>query len=243
MAAAGKVMIGLTLTAPMRVWKQVRHIWAALAARSRFALGYPAVMHTADRQVLEQQILPALVRDPAITRVLFVGCDWYTAHYERLLPGLTLHTLDHDPRRRRYGTARHHVAALQDIEMLFPAGSLDVIVCNGVYGWGLDALDDCERAFRACAVCLRFEGSFVLGWNAVPAHDPAPLAQLSMAGFAPHVFSPIGTARLEVAGSIDRHHYAFYRRTDELVEACAGGLESCKPGAPPSEPCRRRAVR
>lgn len=190
----------------------LRHLKMALAARTRLALGYPAPLDTADRRVLEQQILPALAGDPAIARVVFVGCDWYTAHYERLLAGVSLHTLDPAPGRRRYGAARHHVAGLQQLDRLFAPASLDAIVCNGVYGWGLDARRDCEQAFRASARCLRPGGWFILGWNDVPAHDPVPLADLSLGALRPHPFGALGRDRLLVPGSVDRHSYAFYRR-------------------------------
>ncbi|MEP7300044.1 MAG: class I SAM-dependent methyltransferase [Caldimonas sp.] len=193
-------------------WKRIRQISHLLMARSRIALGYPARMNTADRKVLEEQILPALARDPTVTSLVFVGCDWYTMDYERLLPGVTVHTLDPDPRRCRYGAARHSLLALQDMETVFAPASLDAIVCNGVYGWGLDTRADCEQAFRACAACLRPGGWFVLGWNNVPRRDPAPLASVALDGFVARPFPAVGTALLEVIDSTDRHTYAFYRR-------------------------------
>src|ERR1700756_174591 len=49
----------------------------------RYLLGLPVPMHTEDRRVLEQVIFPHFLALPGVDRVLFVGCDWYTKHYER----------------------------------------------------------------------------------------------------------------------------------------------------------------
>ena len=213
--------------------RRLQRISDVLAARTRIALGYPAELPTADRRVLEQQIFPALARDPSVNTLVFAGCDWYTAHYERLLAGVTLHTLDPDPRRRQFGAARHHVAPLQSLDSLLAPNSVDAIVCNGVYGWGLDARADCERAFRACAACLRPGGWFVLGWNNVPAHDPAPLALIAFDGFAAQAHPSLGSACHEVAGSVDRHTFAFFRRTTAAV---APGPAASMPALPASLP-------
>ncbi|TIM81247.1 MAG: methyltransferase type 11, partial [Mesorhizobium sp.] len=37
---------------------------------------------TEDRKLLETVILTQLRRDPAVKRILFVGCEWYTKPYE-----------------------------------------------------------------------------------------------------------------------------------------------------------------
>jgi SAM-dependent methyltransferase len=199
------------------VGHRMRQLRTAALARWRLALGYPALLHTPDRRLLEQKILPALAGDPDVRKLVFVGCDWYTSHYERLLPGVQTHTVDPDPRRGRYGAARHHVAALQQLADLFSPGSVDAIVCNGVYGWGLNHRDDCEQAIRACVHCLRPGGWFVLGWNDVPHHDPAPLAALTFKELTPHPLRPFDSAQTEVSGSTDRHTYAFFRRSASAV--------------------------
>jgi SAM-dependent methyltransferase len=186
-----------------------------VVARLRLALGLPAGLSTPDRRLLESSIFPALAGDPTVHRLLFAGCDWYTAHYERLLPGLTCHTLDPDARRARYGARRHVVAALQDAMAHFAPGHFGAIVCNGVYGWGLDRREDCERALRVSAALLRPGGRLVFGWNDVPAHDPVPLSTLPFEGFTPAPLPGLSVARLRVDGSDERHTFACYRRSAE----------------------------
>src|SRR5881396_3508512 len=69
-------------------------VWTALKARpaseivgygvilARNALGLPNPMRTRDRDTLEKVILAHYVKRADIERVLFVGCAWYTRHYE-----------------------------------------------------------------------------------------------------------------------------------------------------------------
>ena len=53
-------------------------------------------MRTLDRDTLEQVILPAYAARADIKTVLFVGCAWYTRHYEGMLPGRVYWTIDPD---------------------------------------------------------------------------------------------------------------------------------------------------
>ena len=79
----------------------------------RNALGLPNRMHTPNRDTLEQVILPAYAARPDIKTVLFVGCAWYTQHYERMLPGRVYRTIDPDPWKKRFGARRHIIAGLE----------------------------------------------------------------------------------------------------------------------------------
>lgn len=134
-----------------------------LAARG--ALGLPAQLHTEDRRVLEQQILPEYARRSDIARILFVGCAPYTQRYSEFFRGREYWTIDPVARRRRYGSKRHIVDTLQALGGHFAPGHFDLIVCNGVLGWGLNTLSDADAAFEACFTHLRAGGYLLLGWN------------------------------------------------------------------------------
>ena len=62
-----------------------------------------------------------------------------------------------------HGARRHIVDRLENVTRHFGEGALDLIVCNGVFGWGLDDPDGVDEAFRGCHRCLRAGGVFVLG--------------------------------------------------------------------------------
>ena len=103
-------------------------VWAALKARPlseilgygvilvRNKLGLPNRIPTADRDTLEKVILPAYAARPDIKTVLFVGCAWYTHHYEQMLPGRVYWTIDPDPWKKRFGSRRHIVAGLESLD-------------------------------------------------------------------------------------------------------------------------------
>ena len=199
-------------------------VWAALKARpaseiagyglilARNALGLPNRMPTRDRETLEEVILPTYAARADIKTVLFVGCAWYTGHYERLLPARAYWTIDPDPWKKRFGARRHIVAGLESIDAHIAPASLDLIICNGVFGWGLDERAACERAFDGCFAALRPAGELIIGWNDVPEHRPLDLASLqSLARFRPLIFEALGSSQY-LANPENRHVFNFYAK-------------------------------
>jgi SAM-dependent methyltransferase len=136
-----------------------------------------------DRVILERQVLPAFAADPALRSLLFVGCGRYTRPYAALFAPATerFRTLDIDPRRARFGNTGHLVAALQDVARHLAPASVDAIVCNGVYGFGIYDRDELAKALGASCTVLRPGGSFVLGWNDVPAFAPFDPLEVALA--------------------------------------------------------------
>ena len=190
------------LTQPAYAWRLVRK-----------RLGLPLVLQTEDRRVLEQIILPEYARDKSWQRVLFVGCDSYTAHYAaQYFPDREFWTLDPDPAQRRFGASRHVIAAFEELSRHFQPCSVDLILCNGVLGWGLDRREQCEAAFDQSFECLVPGGELLLGWNDVPERTPVPLEEMASLGrFERMTFGPLGTWRY-LTSTPYRHTFDFYRR-------------------------------
>jgi hypothetical protein len=183
----------------------------ARVVRKRLRL--PTPLDTEDRRVLEQVIFASYRADPAIKTVLFVGCDIHTAHYPSVyFSGVDYWTLDSDPACAGYGAEQHVVAPLEALSANFPADFFDLIICNGVVGWGLDALDQCEAAFSQCYTCLADRGHLLIGWNDIPQRTPVSLAQIPALGrFRKQAFPPFGTWRY-LTDTPYRHTYDFYRK-------------------------------
>lgn len=184
---------------------------ATLLAAKR-GLGLSAQMHTEDRRVLEQIILPAYAQRSDIARVLFVGCAAYTERYGELFSGREYWTIDPVVRFRKYGSARHHITdTLQNLETHVARGYFDLVLCNGVLGWGLNTRDDADRAFAACFACMRAGGELLLGWNDVaPRNRTHPDEIPALQRFERSVFVPAQTARWRVDGP-NRHVFDFYK--------------------------------
>ncbi len=178
------------------------------------SLGFRLPMRTDDRRVLETIIFPWISNEPGFKKMLFVGCDWYTAHYHELLPNGEVWTMDYDPAKARYGSRFHKIGAAQDVADLYPTGTFDVIICNGVLGWGLNDINDIEKAFEAMNAVLVPSGLFVLGWNDITRCRPVELDSInSLKMFDKFVFPPLG-ADCHLTATPNRHTYSFFRKSN-----------------------------
>ena len=179
------------------------------------SFGFRLPMRTDDRRVLESIIFPWITNEANCRKMLFVGCDWYTAYYHKLFPDGEFWTMDYDPAKARYGSARHKIGAVQDVAELYPAGAFDVIVCNGVLGWGLNEIDEIEKAFAAMYSILTPTGLLILGWNDIPRCKPVELDRItSLQLFDKFVFPPLDTDCFLTA-TPNRHTYSFFRKPVE----------------------------
>lgn len=176
-------------------------------------LGRPAAFRSADRCLLEDTILRRYAGRAARQRVLFVGTRWYTRSCERILAGHGYLSLDIDPRAARHGSRQGHVTACASrAAACFEAGSFDVIVFNGVFGWGLDERATVEATVRGFHRLLRDGGELVVGWNDVALRRPFAFGELqALQAFERFAWAPGGPAVLEVAGP-NRHRFEFFRK-------------------------------
>jgi SAM-dependent methyltransferase len=179
----------------------------------RYSLGLPVPMETEDRRVLEQIIFKYFSERPEIQSILFVGCDWYTKHYfSAFFPGTDFHTIDPAAKAERYGSKNHIVGKLEELDRYYPADRFDLIVCNGVFGFGLNESAQCEAAFSLCHSRLRDGGYLVFGWDDMPARTPIPVESIrGLAAFTRFTFPAFKTWRY-VTETPYRHTYDFYRK-------------------------------
>lgn len=159
-----------------------------------------------DRRMLRERILPAFT---GFRSVLWVGCRAYTADYYKLLEsqGGECWTMDIDPAAAEYGNGeRHKTCDLTLVDRTFDADRFDAILCNGIFGWGVDGPGPQAEAMRAMAAILEPGGVLLVGWNTHKTADPAPLAAAlferhSLPGVASH---------LAVGGAT--HRYDLFRK-------------------------------
>src|SRR6185437_1720990 len=178
---------------------------------ARYALGLRTALHTEDRRILEQVIFPYYANRDDMHTVLFVGCQWYTRHYEKTyFPRQKFWTIDAMRDARRYGASHHVVAPLESLADFFPEETLDLIICNGVYGWGLDSRVHCDAAFAQCHSRLRRGGHFVLGWNDTPELAPVPPEHIASFGLFRRVNFPEFSTWRFVTQIEQRHVFDFY---------------------------------
>ena len=186
----------------------------SLATAGDVLRGRPMHRRTRDRALLERHILPACARRSDVRRVLFVGCARYTQHYERIFSHAEYWTIDPLPKNRRWGARRHIRDRLERLDRHVAPGHFDLIVCNGVLGWGLNRREDAETAFAACHRALRTGGELILGWNEVFPHSAVrPETIGTLRRFARSAIHGLGgpAVRIDVP---HRHVFEFYRKVD-----------------------------
>ena len=165
-----------------------------------------------DRSILECLIIPYFQLSSQHDAILSVGTAWYTQGYSRMFGRKRFATIDASPDAARYGGPGHIVDGMQSIARHFRPGSLDLILCNGVVGWGLDRVEDAEVAFGAAFDCLRPGGHMIVGWNDLEQHRPYRLSALtSMQRFTPWVFPPLLTSQ-HLVDNAWRHVFSFYAK-------------------------------
>ena len=185
--------------------------YATRVLRKRF--GLPTPLNTEDRRVLEESIFPYYRTDSGFKTILFVGCNTYTSHYQqKFFAEKTFWTVEPDESLKKFGAVQHVVAPLEEIGRHFADRFFDVIICNGVFGWGLDRQSQLEAAFSQCHACLREGGHFVFGWDDVPRRTPVSLEDIQGRHLLQRfMFPPLGSWRY-LTETPYRHTFDFYQR-------------------------------
>jgi hypothetical protein len=132
-----------------------------------------------DRIYLERELIPAAALHGG--KVLFIGCRQYTKHYPALfrLHGAECWTIDIDPTVARWGAPKRHVIGdIQDALDHWPPSTFDIIVLNGVFGFGLNGAREQDAALQIARLLLKADGRLILGWNTDRCSDPSGLPTL-----------------------------------------------------------------
>lgn len=161
------------------------------------------------RLLLARDILPWLSQ--RYERVLFVGTSAYTYQFERLFRRSRdqYTTIDPETGTRVWGARNHLVAPIQQIGRHRPDGYFDCIVFNGVFGFGIDDLEDQRAAIKVLHDALAPNGLLLVGWNTNLMPD---LEELGL--FAPYFVEAEGLpwphrTRFKLP---ETHVYDFYMR-------------------------------
>jgi SAM-dependent methyltransferase len=164
------------------------------------------------RIVLANQILPAYAACGG--RILWIGCRRYTKGYGRLLEkcGGECWTLDIEIGHGKWGEkGRHLIGDLLAIDRLVAVASFDSVLCNGVFGFGVDSRSAQLAALEAIRRILKPGGRLLLGWNTDRIEDPLSLDFVQEAFVGDDLTGHGGRWPVREAGYV----YDFLRRKDE----------------------------
>jgi SAM-dependent methyltransferase len=186
-----------------------------LAKRSLLALNIDLYRRTEDRRILETIILPWLMGLPGNRRVLFVGCDWYTRGYRKWFDQDSYWTMDYDVAKAPYGSRLHITDSMTNVTRHFGIEALDLVLCNGVFGWGLNERAQVEHAFSAVSTVLRSGGLLLIGWNDTPKRKPFPLESIqALQRLRRRIIDPLGQTDVRT-DTPNQHVYSLFEKPAE----------------------------
>jgi SAM-dependent methyltransferase len=170
-----------------------------------------------DRKVLEEIILPYYARKFDRGRVLFVGVRTYVFHYKRIFKNCEYTTMDKRPSSGLIGVENHVVDRIENLGNHFPSDHFDLIVMNGVIGWGLNDEHLIDKGLEACFERLKPGGELLVGVNEELATTPDLSTIKSLNLFTPTDCPPLATHYHKVQTPFDEksHSYFFFKKPDK----------------------------
>ncbi|MCD0499398.1 MULTISPECIES: methyltransferase domain-containing protein [Achromobacter] len=136
-------------------------------------------LHAPNRVFLEESVFGYLNDSAAASsddsKTLFVGIDKHNWHYPRLLNS-EFHSLDIEERKAVYGQpGRHWTGSATEMADHYGDDVFDVVVANGLLGFGVNTEPDFRRLLEQCKKVLKPGGLFVIGYNDRPDRAPFPV--------------------------------------------------------------------
>ena len=145
----------------------------------------PPVLTNYTRKYMEDVILPTISLPG--TRVLSVGCRAYTYHYRYwfLRSGTEYWTCDIDPSSSIWGEGEKHIVAdVRFIDKTCPEDCFDIVLMNGVFGFGVDDWHTMDEAITAISRVIKPGGHLLIGWNRNRVRDPQQLSGIQSCGLS-----------------------------------------------------------
>ena len=172
----------------------------------------PKRISSHDRFILEATILPHLATISSYRRILFIGCSAYTQGHQEFFSGKEYWTIDPVRAKKRYAADRHMTDSITNVRRYIEPEYFDVILMNGVIGFGLNQLTEIEHAVEACYEVLARQGVLLIGWNDTRQRTPVDLRSLrALRKFREYYFKPLQACHFRADGP-SRHTYSFYRK-------------------------------
>lgn len=200
------------LTRVFSIYYKIKYDYFVALAIVKMQFGIPSPLVKEDRRILEKIVLPYFAENQDFNRILFIGCEYYTWHYKKLFNSKEYWTIEPKRLNSLFGAKRHIRGLMNQIDRYFENGSFDAIVCNGVIGFGLNALAEIENSLEKCFLCLRDGGVLVIGWNDIRERTPFQLENCqSLQKLKPLIFPPLSSSKY-LTNTDNRHTFSFYAK-------------------------------
>lgn len=166
---------------------------------------------TPDRVFLEDVAVPGFLAMDGIRSVLDIGVAWYTRSYPKLFRGVDYWTIDVDPEAQRIAGPNHRTLSATQLTAEFAPGTFDLVVCNGVIGWGLNTPADVAKGLDEIADVMREDAWLIVGWNDMNGRRVEGLDDLFARRFRREVFPPAAADHF-IPETPYAHRFDFFRK-------------------------------
>jgi len=167
------------------------------------------------RNYFEYQILPFFSSENRFKRILIVGIAEFTQHYRLLFKQKEfVRTIDIDPNVAKFSSPQIHIVdSIENIEQHIDQDSLDLVLMNGVYGWGLANEDALRKSLSNIHILMKDEGVLVFGWNEVDPYDPLKIRSRNYFDmFQPYLFKGKSEIKFPTSKNPKQHVFSFFKK-------------------------------
>lgn len=182
-------------------------------------------MPTDDRAILEKAIFRELYVARRYRQILFVGCSEFTSWYPELFENtpVAFDTVDSDPEKAPFGSPRRHFVrsfeSLSDMAVL--RETYDLVVLNGVFGYGIDTSTSKKTALDTAGALLEIGGAMVIGYGDRPDDGDLDPGLIDPAVFAPTTIPGLTTTKHR-STHINGHTFVCYTKHAGVFDASIG---------------------
>lgn len=196
----------------LKIFNKIRLIMFLYLGRLKSFFKKVNKLETPDRDILEMIIFPEICKNSIDKKILFVGCEWYTSHYKKFFINHEFWTIDFNKSVARFGSDNHIIDRLENLDIHFSDDCFDIIICNGILGFGTDSPINTKIVFNKCFASMKQGGLFILGWNRNHEIKNDPREVESLSQFTPFIFPALNTDRYYVEKG-SSHIFDFYLKS------------------------------
>jgi len=170
---------------------------------------------SAVRKYFEYRILPHFRADKRFQRILIVGIAEFTQHYSTFFKRKEfVRTIDTDPEVTSFSSEEIHIVdSIENIDQYVDDNCFDLILMNGVYGWGLSSEKALQKSLEHVHKVMKPDGVLLFGWNEMEQYDPLNIRSKNYFHvFTPYMFNGKSEIKIPPSKNPKQHVFSFYKK-------------------------------
>jgi SAM-dependent methyltransferase len=154
-------------------------------------------LNSEQRIYFDNYLIPKYVKNDL--NILFIGIAWYNKWIFKKYKKTNWVTIDPSPESQKFGAQNHTIGNFpNDIKTSLYKEKFDIIIFNGVYGWGINCEDTFKKSIKKMYETLKPNGLVLFGYNTEITKNPISkkkLYDIIHENFISHIDREIQTER------------------------------------------------